>query len=1417
MQKWLTLLISFILIFSTFVIIPTVKAPSTFPIVVTSDATGVGETNAILHGRLMDDGGELCTVWFQYGLTVDNWTVTKEEGLKSGDLFFFDATGLESGKLYHYQACAGNSFGKVTGEDKTFLTTSNIKEEPYTYWQADENGGFSHWEVNKTFYRNWLNNTITWKVEQSIDNNIWVDYKKFEVKKDWDEKTLSEKHTVIVSSDKDAYYRILTNTVSSSDLVSYEDCSIKAIGEKSNDFRLTYKISDDKDYILMYNWDDYLNSSIASTSTFNKQIKSDILSKQLFEWSVVSNIKIKSGDSFILDPTYGLIGDAVTSTYEYDAQEGRYPDMIRLGTSEYYAIVSTGDSGTELDGYIRTIKVWNDNGTIKTALIDSLEYDTTDGRYPSIVNVGTDMYAILYGDTGTYFFVVTVSIDDADGLIAAAVTETLQLTYSPDLVYISHPRIIYVTGNVYAVIYEQSSNYIYMQTLNITSAGDIGAAVADSQRLEATAKASLPGNLCLVDSNTVAVVYDSGAVDGNDGYMTTWNISSTGDITNTYADFWEFDTSKGGTPYIAKVSGTTYMIAYEDTNADLYVKTCTIADTGMITKSWLDTQAINITNGDYPTFFNVSTNGTNQWIKGITFSGEGSDGYVSTFDVTSAGIINSVIDTLEVTAADTINWYQPACWVSGNYYLLITEDGVFDGWAKTFTIETYVYNNTAPLITANSQNPSNASTAVGLSLSGNYSHFNISVTDIDDATDNMNITWSTNESGAWLTMGTNASVSDGTYWCTNVSWVDSYSTKYWWNVSVNDGMGGFDNETYNFTTNAIPTITGEIPLNNSIDISLNPVCNVTVNDVDPNTLDVTFASNYSNGVDWVNYQTNSSVATGSNISWVFSDASTGGTAYWWRVYCDDIMINISATYSFETASNFTNGDGTEGNPFQITNCAELNWTRDNLSAYYILMNDIDLGACGVTGWNGGEGFIPIDRRVWDDGEEEWVITPFSGSFDGQNYTIGNLYINNVSMNYMGLFGYVQYSVIENLGLININITGGEPIGGLIGSNGGIVNNCNVAGSVNTTGTGGGGVVGENYGNFTDCHSMVIVNGGDQIGGFVGANSGIIINCSSTGSIIGTSNYFSGGFVGYNQYSELTETGEIYNSSATGNVTGDTYVGGFVGRGEGLIINCYATGNVTGDTDVGGFVGRLGYFSTDGTITNCYSIGNIIGDINVGGLIGTDDNGIITNCYWDNETSGQTTSDGGEGRTTAQMTYDYEGYDPPCIGLYEDWDLDTNTSGSSIWVHDDTSQNDGYPLFRWQYSGLPTIIMDINRTSFGFGIIQKDTVVYSNQTADTFRIYNNGTCDIDIDINGTNFTGDGVSDWVLSGTNGDNMIKMEIYNSTTDWFQINLTEDTWVTNMLAGTSMTANIGLTTPIIFYSGKPMSATVYMTASIH
>ena len=68
--------------------------------------------------------------------------------------------------------------------------------------------------------------------------------------------------------------------------------------------------------------------------------------------------------------------------------------------------------------------------------------------------------------------------------------------------------------------------------------------------------------------------------------------------------------------------------------------------------------------------------------------------------------------------------------------------------------------------------------------------------------DDITVTFRTNESGIWKDAYTTSSIGNGTYYCLNTSWIDSYSTTYWWSVNTSDGYGGWDNDTYYFTTGA---------------------------------------------------------------------------------------------------------------------------------------------------------------------------------------------------------------------------------------------------------------------------------------------------------------------------------------------------------------------------------------------------------------------------------------------------------------------------------------------------------------------------------------------------------------------------------------------------------------------------------------
>jgi hypothetical protein len=152
-------------------------------------------------------------------------------------------------------------------------------------------------------------------------------------------------------------------------------------------------------------------------------------------------------------------------------------------------------------------------------------------------------------------------------------------------------------------------------------------------------------------------------------------------------------------------------------------------------------------------------------------------------------------------------------------------------------------------------------------------------------------------------------------------------------------------------------------------------------------------------------------------------------------------------------------------------------------------------------------------------------------------------------------------------------------------------------------------------------------------------------------------------------------GSIIGCYCTGVVDGNEYVGGLVGDNTigSDITNCYSMTAINGNEYVGGIAGY-----TRGNVTTCYSTGKVTGEgPNIGGLIGENfpDYGIVTDCFWDTQTSGQSISDGGTGKTTAQMKTESTFTDAG-------WDFvgETTNGDEDIWMINEGSD---YPRLWWQ--------------------------------------------------------------------------------------------------------------------------------------
>ena len=342
----------------------------------------------------------------------------------------------------------------------------------------------------------------------------------------------------------------------------------------------------------------------------------------------------------------------------------------------------------------------------------------------------------------------------------------------------------------------------------------------------------------------------------------------------------------------------------------------------------------------------------------------------------------------------------------------------------------------------------------------------------------------------------------------------------------------------------------------------------------------------------------------------------------------------------------------------ITNCTELQNMQNDLTADYIILNNID---CSETStWNAGAGFDPVGTF-----DPSSVLT-FSGSLNGNGYTITGLTINRPTEDYVGLFGYLRMNgkTISNLNFVNPTISGKKSVGIVAGQGdtGGTFSIADIAitgGSITATSYYVGGVIGQimtasnstntiNLSNITAEINITANNSG--IGGVVGYTGakGIIENVHANGIISGGPTYV-GGVAGRMQWGSLNNSSASVNISATG-----TYTGGLVG-GAGFnnsipISNSYATGDVAGASNyVGGLVGGMNW----GDISNSYATGNVTngtGTFRTGGLVGgfwanAGKTSSITNSY----ATGNVTSAGsrlggllgevgGSGTTNVNKTY-----------------------------------------------------------------------------------------------------------------------------------------------------------------------------------
>lgn len=297
-----------------------------------------------------------------------------------------------------------------------------------------------------------------------------------------------------------------------------------------------------------------------------------------------------------------------------------------------------------------------------------------------------------------------------------------------------------------------------------------------------------------------------------------------------------------------------------------------------------------------------------------------------------------------------------------------------------------------------------------------------------------------------------------------------------------------------------------------------------------------------------------------NINIKTADDNTGNVIIGYEAYDE-----TNKTYKDANADGKGNEIATvNGNAYTkadgymwVEDVEQLQAINTNLGGNYALRNSIDATSTATAGNQFSSLGITQNGSIDNNGKG------FSGKFDGIDYNIFGLNINETGNN-VGLFGYTNGAVINNVTLVGGNINGDGNVGAVVGN------------AQNTT--------------ITNVTNSAAVTGQENVGGVVGnASNTVISNAINTGTITGSENNV-GGLIG-NMIGDSQDKSKLEgNSYNLGDVSGDGYnVGGLVGHAVNSVIGnpsevngkpvknvqvVYNRLDVEGAYNVGGIVGNM---------------------------------------------------------------------------------------------------------------------------------------------------------------------------------------------------------------------------------------------------
>lgn len=363
----------------------------------------------------------------------------------------------------------------------------------------------------------------------------------------------------------------------------------------------------------------------------------------------------------------------VIDSFEFDPSAAYGVEIIHI-SGNVYAIVYQG-SGS--DGFIKTVSI-DDAGDIDS-VIDTFEFETNYAAPSCILYISGDIYAIAYSDSSGHGWIITVEIDSAGNI-----TEPVVGSYEFDAVSGWNGRLVHVPPyGIYAITYTKDVGATWtskLKTLYITVDGAIGGEI-DELDFDTGSPNALTCDITQVLNIIFAIAHCSHV--GGGVYrtcITTVDIDTAGEIVDAVIDRYEVEVNSAYTINTGKIiqvaSGVFVAVAGRPSspnNVDLF--TFGIDGAGGI--SYIDTHVV----GTHYTYSTPDIIKTEAGDYVIAYSDSAQYGRLKYLAIGDDGVIGDVKDTLLYQTTKANN---PSIVGVTSTILAVGYTGVgSDGWLKT--------------------------------------------------------------------------------------------------------------------------------------------------------------------------------------------------------------------------------------------------------------------------------------------------------------------------------------------------------------------------------------------------------------------------------------------------------------------------------------------------------------------------------------------------------------------------------------------------------------------------------------------------------------------------------------------------------------------------------------------------------------